>query len=246
VLASAGGVEFGAEHGAEVKLWDPGTRQPLGDVAVSGSVVDGLDFSPDGGLLVTASTSQPDLSENRVELWDVRTHQNVRGFPFTGGRINSLAFSPNSTSVWIAGTEGLKVWDTAAGQQSLVSVGVPKESTRLAFSQDGKLLATGGVDRVVLLWDPASKKELGALRGHKDRIFSLAFAPDGRTLASACPDGTVKLWNVASKREVASFDLPDATSVAFSNDGRWFAAAGNDGSIRLWSAPTFEETDPKP
>jgi WD40 repeat protein len=66
----------------------------------------------------------------------------------------------------------------------------------LAFAPDGKVLAVGGADQVVRLWDPQSGKALGNLRGHTDRILRIVFTPDGRTVISAAADGCVLFWNL--------------------------------------------------
>ena len=66
--------------------------------------------------------------------------------------------------------------------------------TSLAFSPDGKTLASASEDRTVGLWDTATGQRLRTLSGHTDNVLSVAFSPDGKTLASASADATVRLW----------------------------------------------------
>src|SRR5712692_754341 len=65
----------------------------------------------------------------------------------------------------------------------------------VAFSPDGKLLATAGFDSLVKLWEYPSGKELRTLTGHTKPVYSVAFSPDGLTLASSSDDQTIRLWN---------------------------------------------------
>src|SRR5262245_45484368 len=66
----------------------------------------------------------------------------------------------------------------------------------VAYSPDGKTLASGSLDTTVKLWDVRTGKERATLKGHTDKVWSVAFSPDGKTLASGSHDKTIKLWDV--------------------------------------------------
>ena len=114
----------------------------------------------------------------------------------------------------------------------------------LAFSLDGKLLASAGEDRTVILWDVERQTQLATLTGHQDWVYSVAFSPDGVTLASASGDCTIVLWDVADPKNPKLIGQPlrghqaDVNTVAFSLDGRKLVSASQDTTIILWDVAT--------
>ena len=102
----------------------------------------------------------------------------------------------------------------------------------VAFSPDGRTLASGNRSSTIKLWDVASGQELRTLIGHSHSVTSLAFSPDGKTLASGSEDFTIRLWDVASGQELKTLK-GNIFSVAFSPDGKTLAS-GDDVTVRLW------------
>src|SRR6476661_7940299 len=92
----------------------------------------------------------------------------------------------------------IQVQDVAQIQQIDPSAEQQRSVWSVAFSPDGKTLATGSFDQTIELWDMATGKSIDRLTGHKNWVLRIAFSPDGKTLASASSDKTIKLWDVAT------------------------------------------------
>src|SRR5262249_54570888 len=130
----------------------------------------------------------------------------------------------------------IKLWDTASGQV-VHTLGGHRELCNVAFSPDGKRLATtGGEDATIKVWDVARGLEALTLRGHEDGLWGVAFSPDGRFLYSAGGDQSVRVWDGRPLEDEGGPALRTFTghtarvaAVAFDRDGHRLASAGIDG-----------------
>jgi DNA-binding beta-propeller fold protein YncE len=190
---------------------------------------------------------------SRVELISAESRLPSRTLAGPAGNVTALAFSRDGARLYAAGGEpGLygevAVIDCSTDQVVQKLKGHKDSLYAMALSPDGKLLATGGYDQKVLLWDLTSGQPVATLDGHSGAVFDLAFAREGKLLASASADRTIKLWDVASRSRLDTLAQPlgEQYTVAFSPDGKVLVAGGADIRIRVWelSATAQEGANP--
>lgn len=141
-------------------------------------------------------------------------------------------FSPDARSIALGGDD-VRLWDVATGSQRQLEVAASRVEA-LAWSPDGRRLATGYVDGSVRLWDLNTSRATQAGTPHALAVSSLAFSPDGKTLASAAYDGTVHLWvPEGGKSNGFSYQPARVWKLAFHPDGHRLGLALSDGTARL-------------
>jgi WD40 repeat protein len=256
-------------RGGSVELWDAATGKLRSSLRPFTAGVNAVAVSPDGKLLATggleyhATRGRPDI-RGECRLWDPATGAELGELRGHENSVQAVAFSPDGRRLATASQDTtVKVWDVPArrelatfrGHFTRKPDGVVKAGTGMivlcvAFSPDGRLVASGGCDGRVKVWDVAANREATSPEGHDDWVYGVAFTPDSRRLVSACRDGSVKVWDVATGKELLTLHgTAPVHGVSVSPDGRLIAAAERDG-IRLWDAATGDErtrlTGPRP
>ncbi len=189
---SPGGDLLASADAQGVILWNVKKGKPVSVPGIQGGAPSA--FSPDGRLLATG------LSEKGVGLWDTSTGKSM-GILETGQKPTRLAFSPDGTVVATAyivtGRDRVWLWNmTQRAAIDKPTLDVRKAALALTFSPDGRILATGGWDRLIKLWDVRSGTLLQEFDGHKVAVSCAAFSPDGRFLATGGHDSTLRLWGI--------------------------------------------------
>jgi len=253
VACSPDGKLLASASNKEVKVWDAMTGKEVFTYPIKGTNVFGLAFSPDGKRLAVAIT-------RTVKMLNVANGQEVSTITNTGHCLFRIAFSPDgkhlAASCGSTNNKGdVRVWEADTGRLLFCLEGHANAALNVAYSADGRLLASAGGTPMgskpgtVKIWEAGTGRDLLTLEGHPENILGLAFSPDGRRLASASGSrgssraGTIKLWEVASGQEYN--ELGGHTGpifcVLFSPDGRRLATASGDKTIKLWEFLTGQE-----
>jgi WD40 repeat protein/tRNA A-37 threonylcarbamoyl transferase component Bud32 len=254
---------WGLGTGAAVTLWDATTGKEIRTLKPEGATALGLKpgptsafgpvaFSPDWKALAVAVSEGPKRS---IKFWDLGAEKWQGSIPLDTNP-SRLSYSPDGKLLAEASSEGARLWDVARRARLHTFTGhffadveglthVSEAITALAFSPDGRILATCGRDGTARLHDVRSGKHLrsltalaaGVTRAHSG-LTDLTFSPDGSSLITAGVQGSLKSWEVRTGREERS--LPghseDVLCVAVSPDGTRLASGSTAGEIKVWDA----------
>ena len=234
-----------------LQVWDVDHRT-LRRSIVLGRGANVLAFSPDKRLLAVAISGP----SGRLELRDASTMRLLKTEVSTQPWLSAMAFSPDGSLIATGADAGtIQLWRVVGGAHvGMKPLGVPLATTNtpgvggiggVAFSPDGRVLASSDGTGALQLWDVAKRRALDApLARPLGGMNGIAFSPDGRTMASADNDSTVRLWPVARNRQ-GSVSLVGHTDgvdvVAFSPDGTTLASAGFDRTVRLWDVASGQQ-----
>ncbi|MGQ0636153.1 MAG: WD40 repeat domain-containing protein [Planctomycetaceae bacterium] len=204
LAVSSDGAVFAVAVKFDVLLCDSRSGGELLRLPPHALFVSDVSFSDDGRLIATAA------EDGVIRLWNRRSGECERVLSGPIAPVVKVAFVKGQqrlTSVTAAPDAALYLWDTATGEL-LKRVVVDRFGlSALAVSPDGKLAATGGFDREIILWDLPEQVRSGSLSAHTAPIRALCFSPDGTRLASAAEDGTIRFWDLTTGGMVDTIDV---------------------------------------
>lgn len=227
-----------------VRVYDAETFEPLQQLKGPMFHTTGLQFSPNGEILVAGSID--------VHVWDAKTFESLGKLSVGDGCINEIAFSPDSRLLAVACMDGdTRVFDMR--DRSVVHripqalVGKPKfsaKSMHLAFSPTSNHLAIGYYfSDDIHVHDVTTGEEVSRIKGHRNMSVTFAFSPDGERLVSGAHDHTIRFWRVSDGKLLKTRAArADVISVSFTPDGQGVVAGAADGRIWMWDW----EFDPEP
>jgi hypothetical protein len=201
-----------------------------------------------GGILATmrqASIARQEARDKRRFLYAAQRNLAAQAWETANmGRLRELVESqtPGDGEEDLRGFEWYYLWRLYHQNGELFTLQHDIEVWTVAFSPDGKRLATGGADSIVKLWDAAAGLEQATFTGHAGHVNSVVFSPDGKRLATGGDEGMVRLWDAATGQEVIALSghTDWVSSVVFSPDGNTLVSGGWDGLVQVWRAAPRE------
>src|SRR5579871_2580035 len=201
-----------------------------------------LAFTPDGRTLVASGYHE-------ITFWSAQTGKLLSRIKNLPERTWSIAISPDGKLLAAAsgdpGMSGeLRVYTLANPAEPQILERISDMMLTVKFSGDGSLLAAGGADNAIGIYEVPSMKRRLLIEQHADWITDLAFSPDGKHLASASRDKSARVFDTATgSMEAAYLNHTEAVlAIVWTSDGKQLFTAGQDRSIQLWSPSNTDKT----
>lgn len=222
-----------------VRLWDITGIGNFKRLDFPDNQIETMALSPDGKRLVYGGF------DRAARIRDIENGKEVIRLEGMGDSIPACAFSPDGKWIVAGSNLGVQLWNAQTGREIKRFRNESKSSAvfGVAFSPDSRVVAFGGRDQIVRLWNIETGTMFRELTGHTNRICAVCFSPDGRILATASGDRTVRLWDVETGAEIKRLEghADDVYAVAFSPDGQRIASGSSDLTARVWDARTGAE-----
>jgi WD40 repeat protein len=210
-------------------------------------VVNDVAFSPDGRRLATVG------ADTHAIIWDAISGDKLLALPDSSQAIFGVAFGPclnpnllaRACDAYLA-TGGrdktVRIWELTSGAKLLRTLSDPSTVYGVAFSPDGKRLASSSADRTAKVWDIATGEMIWSLAGHRGPVNRVAFSLSdaGRRLATASSDGEAKIWNVADTWAKFTAHSKVINKVVFGPDGTYLVTTSLDGTAKVWDVASHQ------
>lgn len=175
-----------------------------------------------------------------LKIWDTKSWEVTLVLP--GERI--AVFSPDGKRL-AAVVEGcrVRVWNVATGQELFTSIGHSETIQAIAYSRDGTLILSAGIDGTIKLWNAANGALAQTLAGHKTSVNALAVSSDGDCFASAGDDETIKVWSLRTNSVQSTLvgHTGPIVALSFNPNGSRLASVSRNGQLKIWNPQSQSE-----
>ncbi len=215
-----------------IKIWE--ADQVVYNLTDHTQAVNSVAFSPDGQRLASGS------SDRTIKLWEMPTGKLLQTLTGHKLKVTAVTFSTGGILASASADGSIGIW-TDMPQQLTGHIGAV---TAIAFSPDSRLLASGGEDRSIRLWDTSTGACVRVLTGHPWLVSALAFTANGEMLFSGSWDRTIKVWQISTgcAVDVLTGHTDSVTCLVVGADGQQLFTGSRDRSIKIWqycSPPVF-------
>jgi WD40 repeat protein len=222
-----------------IKLWDARTGRQIHAMHGHTEAANCVAFRPKGGKQLLSGSM-----DRTVRLWDAETG---KGLPLPGRdrfklMVISVAFSPDGHTFATGSHQTLQLWDVETGRELFARPADAEFVAGVAFSPDGKYVASVGHSGTAKVWDARSGDAVCSFQGHQTSVYCLAFHPKENYVASGDTDFKVRLWDPATGQEKCPplcKHTDYVESVAFSPNGRYLATASLS-EVIVWEVTDLE------
>ncbi|MCY0991151.1 protein kinase [Nannocystis sp. ILAH1] len=220
-------------YDATIRVWPLDGDGPPQVLRGHEGAIHSLAWSRDGRRILAGSW------DRSARVWRPEGRPLPRAVRAEGVSMHAAAFAPDGR-IAIAEHDRVRVWDPSRDGPDTVLRGHTDAIYGLAWSPDGRRLATASTDATARVWDPGGG-EPRVLRGHDDWLAGVGWSPDGGRLATASGDRTARLWDLADGRELAVLRHDEAVNTAeWSPDGARILTSSLDKAARVWGSDRGE------
>ncbi|TDD62934.1 WD40 repeat domain-containing protein, partial [Actinomadura darangshiensis] len=220
-------------------VWDAATGRVKVNVRSGEFGANSLVYSPDGRTIAGANPG--------AKLFDAATGRTLATFDLGHSGVNAVAYSPDGKLIAV-GVDGfykkppgntVQLLDGRTLRKRGQLTGHTESVTGVAFSSDGKRLASSSADKTVRIWDVATRRSVRVIKAGGANVKDVKLSPDGSSVLGACNDRTVRIWNAATGALTATLvgHSQPVEKIVLTPDGRTVAGVGGskpDGTVTLW------------